>query len=169
MKPQVRKQIGVIGAGTCSSETRALAETVGKEIAKRGAVLLCGGLGGVMEAAACGAKLEGGITLGILPGVLREEANPWIDLAILSGMGHARNALIPQSSDALIAVSGEYGTLSEIALGLKMGKPVVLLESGWKIEGTESAKSPQEAVELAFRLIEEGTKIKIEKKYREEV
>ena len=136
MKPLVRKQIGVIGAGTCSSETRALAEAVGKEIAKKGAVLLCGGLGGVMEAAACGAKLEGGITLGILPGVLREEANPWIDIAILSGMGHARNALIPQSSDALIAVSGEYGTLSEIALGLKMGKPVVLLESRWKIEGT---------------------------------
>ena len=169
MKPLLRKQIGVIGTGTCSSETRALAETVGKEIAKKGAILLCGGMGGVMEAAACGAKLEGGITLGILPGALREEANPWIDIAVLSGMGHARNALISQSSDALIAVSGEYGTLSEIALGLKMGKPVVLLESRWKIEGTESAKSPLEAVELAFRLIEDGTKRKIETRYRDEV
>ncbi|AAM05895.1 TPA: TIGR00725 family protein [Methanosarcina acetivorans] len=158
MKPQVRTQIGVIGAGTCSMETRTLAEAVGREIAKKGAILLCGGLGGVMEAAAKGAKLEGGMTTGILPGILREEANPWIDVAVLSGMGHARNALIAQSSDALIAVDGEYGTLSEIAFGLKMGKPVVLLESKWKIEGTKSARSPLEAVELAFRLIEERKK-----------
>ncbi|RXA18451.1 TIGR00725 family protein [Methanosarcina sp. MSH10X1] len=149
-----RKQIGVIGAGVCSSEARSLAEMVGREVAKRGAVLLCGGLGGVMEAAAFGAKQEGGITLGILPGTLREEANPWIELAVVSGMGHARNALIAQSSDALIAVNGEYGTLSEIALGLKMGKPVVVLESGWQIKGVYRAESPEEAVELAFRLIE---------------
>ncbi|AKB36283.1 hypothetical protein MSSAC_1693 [Methanosarcina siciliae C2J] len=155
MKTPVRTQIGVIGAGTCSRETGALAEAVGREIAKKRAGLLCGGLGGVMEAAAKGAKLAGGITIGILPGTLREEANPWIDVAVLSGMGHARNALIAQSSDALIAVDGEYGTLSEIALGLKMGKPVVLLESKWRIEGTESAKNPLEAVELVFRLIEE--------------
>jgi uncharacterized protein (TIGR00725 family) len=154
VKTAVRKQIGVIGAGACGSEVSALAETVGREIAKRGAVLLCGGLGGVMEAAAYGAKQEGGITLGILPGALREEANIWIDIAVISGMGHARNALIAQSSDALIAVSGEYGTLSEIALGLKMGKPVVVLEPGWKIEGVHRTKSPEEAVELAFRLIE---------------
>ncbi|AKB78865.1 hypothetical protein MSHOH_2382 [Methanosarcina horonobensis HB-1 = JCM 15518] len=154
MKPQVRKQIGVIGAGACSSETRTLAEAVGKEIAKRGAVLVCGGLGGVMEAAACGAKLEGGTTIGILPGTCREDANPWVDTVILSGMGHARNALIAQSSDALIAVSGEYGTLSEIALGLKMGKPVFVLDCKWEIEGTQRVKSPQEAVELAFALIE---------------
>lgn len=154
VKAEARKQIGVIGAGACCSEVRALAERVGREIAKRGAVLLCGGLGGVMEAAAYGAKQEGGITLGILPGALREEANFWIDIAVVSGMGHARNALIAQSSDALIAVNGEYGTLSEIALGLKMGKPVVVVEPGWKIEGVHRVKSPEEAVELAFRLIE---------------
>ncbi len=142
VKPSVRKQIGVIGAGNCSSETRALAEAVGREIAKKGAVLLCGGLGGVMEAAACGAKLEGGTTIGILPGTCRKDANPWIDMAILSGMGHARNALIAQSSDALIAVSGEYGTLSEIALGLKMGKPVFVLDCKWEIEGIQRVKSP---------------------------
>ncbi|HII79870.1 MAG TPA: TIGR00725 family protein [Methanosarcina sp.] len=153
MKPSVRKQIGVIGAGNCSSETRALAEAVGREIAKKGAVLLCGGLGGVMEAAACGAKLEGGTTIGILPGTCREDANPWIDMAILSGMGHARNALIAQSSDALIAVSGEYGTLSEIALGLKMGKPVFVLDCKWEIEGIQRVKSPQEAVECVLVLI----------------
>ncbi|MGB9939018.1 TIGR00725 family protein [Methanosarcina sp.] len=154
MKIAARKQIGVIGAGVCGSESRAVAEAVGREVAKRGAVLLCGGLGRVMEAAAYGAKQEGGITLGILPGTLREEANLWIDIAVVSGMGHARNALIAQSSDALIAVSGEYGTLSEIALGLKMRKPVVVLEPGWKIEGVHRAKSPEEAVELVFSLIE---------------
>lgn len=153
-KSEARKQIGVIGAGACGSEVRDLAERVGREVAKRGAVLFCGGLGGVMEAAAYGAKQEGGITLGILPGTLREEVNLWIDIAVVSGMGHARNALIAQSSDALIAVSGEYGTLSEIALGLKMGKPVVMVEPGWEIEGVHRAKSPEEAVELAFRLIE---------------
>lgn len=154
VKTEARKQIGVIGAGACGSDVRALAEIVGREVAKRGAVLLCGGLGGVMEAAAYGAKQEGGITLGILPGALREEANIWIDIAVVSGMGHARNALIAQSSDVLIAVNGEYGTLSEIALGLKMGKPVVVLEPGWKVEGVHRAKSPEEAVELAFRLTE---------------
>jgi uncharacterized protein (TIGR00725 family) len=154
VKTEARKQIGVIGAGACGSEVRALAEMVGREVAKRRAILLCGGLGGVMEAAAYGAKQEGGITLGILPGVLREDANLWIDIVVVSGMGHARNALIAQSSDALIAVNGEYGTLSEIALGLKMGKPVVVLEQGWEIEGVHRAKSPEEAVELAFRLTE---------------
>lgn len=164
MKPPVRKQIGVIGAGNCSSETRSLAEAVGKEIAKKGAVLLCGGLGGVMEAAACGAKLEGGTTIGILPGTCRKDANPWIDMAILSGMGHARNALIAQSSDALIAVSGEYGTLSEIALGLKMGKPVFVLDCKWEIEGIQRVKSPQEAVERALELIKIDEKPQIGEK-----
>ena len=127
MRRTFKNQIGVIGAGACDSEIRALAEAVGREVAKRGGFLLCGGLGGVMEAAAYGAKQEGGITLGVLPGTLRNEANTWIDIAVLSGMGQARNVLIAQSSDALIAVNGEYGTLSEIALGLKMGKPVLCL------------------------------------------
>ncbi len=111
MATRIKTQVGVIGAGACSEEVEALAEAVGREIARRRAVLLCGGLGGVMEAASCGAKKEGGETLGILPGIRREDANSWIDVAILSGMGHARNALIARSSDALIAVDGEYGTL----------------------------------------------------------
>jgi hypothetical protein len=149
-----KKQIGVIGAGSCARDVKSLAELVGKEIARREAVLICGGLGGVMEAAAWGAKQEGGVTLGILPGTIREEANPWIDIAVLSGMGHARNVLIAQSSDALIAVDGEYGTLSEIALSLKMGKPVVVLESKWEIEGTHRATSPEDAVDLVCRLID---------------
>lgn len=154
MKDLPKKQIGVIGAGTCDDYVKSFAEKVGKEIAKRDAVLLCGGLGGVMEAAAYGAKQEGGTTLGILPGTSRADANPWIDITVLSGMGQARNVLIAQSSDALIAVNGEYGTLSEIALGLKIGKPVIVLESKWEIEGTHKAKSPEEAVKLAFGLIE---------------
>jgi uncharacterized protein (TIGR00725 family) len=110
-----------------------------------------------MEVAAYGAKQEEGITLGILPGILREEADPWA-ITVLSGMGNARNALIAQSSDALIAVNEEYGPLSEIALGLKMGKPVVMIESKWEIEGSYRAKSPKEAVELAFRLIGDNGK-----------
>ncbi|MCQ1534949.1 TIGR00725 family protein [Methanosarcina sp. KYL-1] len=155
MKTGPKKQVGVIGAGACGEYVKNLAEKVGREIARRGAVLICGGLGGVMEAAACGAKRGGGVTLGVLPGSRREDANPWIDVAVLSGLGHARNALIAQSADALIAVDGEYGTLSEIALGLKMGKPVIVLESRWEIEGVHRAKTPEEAVELAFRLMKE--------------
>ena len=144
------KQIGVIGAGKCDQSIAMIAEEVGREIAKCGAVLICGGLGGVMQAASCGAKQEGGTTIGILPGNSREDANPYIDIVILSAMGHARNAIIAQSCDALIAIDGEYGTLSEIALSLKMGKTVVVLESKWEIDGTMVAKNAQEAVEMAL-------------------
>ena len=144
------KQIGVIGAGNCNESIAMIAEEVGREIAKRGAVLICGGLGGVMLAAARGAKEEGSTTIGILPGSRRDDANPYIDIVILSAMGHARNAIIAQSCDALIAVNGEYGTLSEIALSLKMGKTVVVLESEWEIKGTRMAKNAKEAVEMIF-------------------
>lgn len=144
------KQIGVIGAGKCDESIAIIAEEVGRDIAKRGAVLICGGLGGVMQAAARGAKEEDGTTIGILPGSRREDANPYIDIAILSAMGHARNAIIAQSCDALIAIDGEYGTLSEIALSLKMGKTVVVLESEWEIKGTRVAKDAKEAVEMLF-------------------
>jgi hypothetical protein len=148
-----KSQIGVIGAGACDEKVSSIAEAVGREIAKRGALLVCGGLGGVMEAASCGAKEEGGTTLGILPGSSRDAANRYIDITLLTAMGHARNVLIVQSCDALIAVDGEYGTLSEIAHALKMGKPVVLLGSRWKIKGAHVAHDPAEAVEMAFGLI----------------
>ncbi|MBN1134572.1 MAG: TIGR00725 family protein [Methanosarcinaceae archaeon] len=148
-----KSQIGVIGAGACDEGLSRIAESVGKEIAKRGALLVCGGLGGVMEAAAHGAKEEGGTTLGILPGSNRNDANMYVDIAVLSAMGHARNVLIVQSCDALIAIDGEYGTLSEIAHALKMGKPVVLLESQWEIKGTHVAHDPAEAVEMVFGFI----------------
>ncbi|MGP8337114.1 MAG: TIGR00725 family protein [Methanosarcinaceae archaeon] len=149
------KQIGVIGAGKCNENIATIAENVGREIAKRGAILICGGLGGVMRSAACGAKKEGGTTIGILPGNRREDANPYIDIVILSAMGHARNAIIAQSSDALIAVNGEFGTLSEIALSLKMGKTVVVLESNWEIRGVIVAKDAKEAVEMVFGDVDE--------------
>lgn len=143
-------QIGVIGACICDAELQQIAEEVGYAIAMSGAFLICGGLGGVMEASARGAKKAGGTTIGILPGDNRSSPNPYIDIAILSNMGHARNAIIAQSCDALIAVGGEYGTLSEIALALKMGKRVITLDSKWNIEGTVKAASALEAVEMAF-------------------
>ena len=146
------KQIGVIGAGNCGERASAIAEEVGRRIAESDAILVCGGLGGVMESASRGAKMAGGTTLGILPGNRREDANPYIDIAVVSAMGHARNALIAQSCDALIAVDGEYGTLSEIALSLTMGKTVVILESKWDIEGVHRATNPEEAVDMAIRL-----------------
>jgi uncharacterized protein (TIGR00725 family) len=125
--------IGVIGGSEADAETSSLAEQVGREIARRGHVLVCGGLSGVMEAAARGARAEGGPTVGILPTSRRSDANPYIDVAIATDMGHARNAIIANTSDALIAVGGSYGTLSEICFGLKLGKPVVSLKS-WNVD-----------------------------------
>nr|WP_321497660.1 TIGR00725 family protein [uncultured Methanolobus sp.] len=148
-------QIGVIGAGSCDRELELLAEEVGAEIARNGALLICGGHGGVMEASAKGAKKESGTTVGILPDESRKSANPFIDIAIVTEMGHARNVIIARSADALIAVGGEYGTLSEIAHSLKMGKTVVTLNSKWEIEGTFRANSPKEAVRIALDSINE--------------
>ena len=141
----------MVGAGRATSEQAAGAETVGRLLASRGAVLVCGGLGGVMEAACRGAKAEGGTTVGILPGPSRADANDYVDVAIATGLGEARNALVVRAADALVAVGGEYGTLSEIALALKAGTPVVGLGT-WDIDGIEQAGSPDEAVEAALRL-----------------
>ncbi|MBC7085556.1 MAG: TIGR00725 family protein [Methanomethylovorans sp.] len=146
-------QIGVIGGGVCDNKTEMIAEEIGRELAMRGVILICGGLGGVMEACARGAKRQGGNTIGVLPGNSREEANRYIDFQIVTNMGHARNAIVVASSDALIAVGGEYGTLSEIALALKMGKPVVIIESKWVIEGAIRSSDPVEAVDLALNAI----------------
>ena len=146
-------QVGVIGAGSCDRDLEKLAEEVGAEIARNGAILLCGGHGGVMEASAKGAKKEDGTTIGILPGDSRERANPYIDIAIVTDMGHARNVIIARSADVLIAIGGEYGTLSEIAHSLKMGKTVVTLESKWDVEGTVRASDPKDAVRIALESI----------------
>jgi len=143
-------QIGIIGSRTCSNEIANIAERTGKLIASRHAILICGGREGVMEAAARGAQTAGGLTVGILPGPSKMEANPFIEVKIPTDMGHARNAIIARAADCLIAIAGEYGTLSEIALALQIGKPVVTLASKWEIEGTIAADSPEMAVETAL-------------------
>ncbi len=142
--------IGVIGAGTCSDDVLQLAEEVGREIARRGAVLVCGGLGGVMTAAAKGAKGAGGITLGILPGPSVRDANPYIDLAVATNMGQARNAIIVQTAHALVAIAGGYGTLSEMALALKIGKTVVALRPQFEIVGVQQVDTANDAIALVM-------------------
>jgi uncharacterized protein (TIGR00725 family) len=145
-----QKIIGVIGAGFAGGKTLQTAERVGRIIAKRGALLVCGGLGGVMEAAARGAKTEGGTTIGILPQQEKEAANPFIDIPVATGFGEGRNVVIVRTADALIAIGGEYGTLSEIAFALKMGKTVIGLDT-WDIKGVVKAASEEDAVEKAMR------------------
>jgi uncharacterized protein (TIGR00725 family) len=145
--------VAVVGAGRASAEQEQLAEEVGRELAQAGALVVCGGLGGVMEAACRGAKDGGGSTLGILPGLDRSAANPFVDVAVPTGLGEARNALVVRAADALVAVGGEYGTLSEIALALKTGKPVTTLGS-WEIDGVVAAGSPAEAARLALQSAE---------------
>ena len=141
--------IGVIGGSEAAPDILMLAEQVGGLIARAGGVLVCGGLGGVMEAAARGAKAEGGLTVGIVPGPSRAEANDHIDIAVATNMGHARNAIIAQTCDALIAVGGRYGTLSEIGFGLALGKKVIGLRS-WDIDpGIIPARDPDDAVQKA--------------------
>lgn len=144
------KLIGIIGGGECSKEIATLAEAVGAELARRSMVLICGGYGGVMEAACRGAKRTGGLTVGILPGTDPGEANPYVDIPIATGLGQARNLVIVTASAALIAIDGEYGTLSELGFALKLGKRVVGL-AAWEIPGVLIAKDPKEAVELALR------------------
>lgn len=152
--------IGVMGAGRCTEELRRQAHRVGQLIAERGAVLLCGGMGGVMEAACAGARQAGGLTVGIMPGMSETDSqpNPYVDLAIFTGLSEGRNWVNVCASDALIAIAGGYGTLSEIALALKIGKPVVLFRT-WKFQAEESLPEPataataEEAVELAFQAI----------------
>ena len=142
--------VAVVGAGgDAAAELLALAEAVGTELARHGAVVVTGGLGGVMEAACRGARAAGGTTLGILPGSDRAAANSFVDIAVASGMGELRNGLVVRCADAVVAVGGEYGTLSEIALALKAGKVVVGVRS-WEIEGVRAAADAREAVALAL-------------------
>ena len=147
--------IAVIGGSDIGPETTDLAREVGREVATRGAVLLCGGLGGVMAAAAQGAQEAGGVSLGILPEGDRRRANPFLTYTIATNLGHARNVLIAHSADALIAVGGSYGTISEAAIALKLGKPVIALNVTWDLAGVKRAASPAEAVALAMGAMEE--------------
>jgi uncharacterized protein (TIGR00725 family) len=154
-----RLYVAVVGSGgELSAFQRKRAEDVGRAVADAGAVLVCGGLGGVMEAACRGAQSGGGLTVGILPGFDREESNVHVDIAIPTGMGEARNALVVRAADAVIAVAGEFGTLSEIALALHAGIPVVgldtweLVREGEPVDVIVRAETPTEAVESALRL-----------------
>ncbi len=142
-------QISVIGSG---SEWEAQAEQVGRLLAERGCTVVTGGGAEVMAAAARGAKLAGGKTIGILPGESPDEASEWIDFAVATGSGHARNLAVAASGEAVIAVGGSWGTLSEIAFARRLGRPTVLLEGGVAVEGEGllRATTPEEAVELAL-------------------
>ena len=153
-----KKIVGVIGASTADSATLNKAEKVGRLIAKNGAILVCGGLGGVMEAACRGAKAIGGLTVGILPGTDPSEANPYVDIPIVTGIRCARNVIITRTAQAVIAVGGSYGTLSEIGFALAFGTPVVGLGT-WEVkrEGHPPAPivyaaTPEEAVDSALGL-----------------
>ena len=137
----------MIGSGAAHE---ANAEEVGRLLAERGATVVTGGLGEVMAAAARGAKDEGGTTIGILPGETRADANAWLDHVVVTGIGHGRNLAVVASGDAVIAVGGSYGTLAEIGFALTLGRRVVVLEPGWQVEGTQRARTPAEAVELAL-------------------
>ena len=149
-----RLQIGVIGGREVAPEILNAAEEVGRQIGRRGAVLICGGMGGVMEAACRGAKEAEGTTVGILPVLSADDGNPHLDVVIPTGMGLARNAIIINSCDGVIAVGGKYGTLSEMAFALQKGVPLVSLESWDFDKSMHSVKSPQEAIECLFRMIE---------------
>ena len=146
----------MVGSGRPDARTDAAAEVVGRDLAAGGAVVVCGGLGGVMEAACRGAKEAGGTTVGLLPGSDRADANPFVDVAVPTGLGEARNALVARAADALVAVGGEFGTLSEIALALKLGTPVVGLDTwelgkgGEPVEAIARAETPGEAARLAL-------------------
>jgi len=150
----------VIGASEAAGEILEMAREVGRLVAEREAILICGGLGGVMQAASEGAKKAGGVTIGILPFYEKKPANEYIDIVITTGMGHSRNAIIASTADACIAVGGSYGTLSEIALARKLGKPVMTLNSfeirlGGKVRGDIlSADNPRQAVARLWNVLE---------------
>ncbi|NLH78123.1 MAG: TIGR00725 family protein [Acidobacteria bacterium] len=144
-----RVRVAVIGGGRPGKPALEAAREVGRRLAEAGAVVVCGGLGGVMEAVCRGARESGGLSVGILPGASPADANPWVDLAVATGLGYTRNALVVMNADAVIAVDGEYGTLSEIAYGKIHGKTVVGLGT-WEVKGVVPAATPEEAVRLAL-------------------
>jgi uncharacterized protein (TIGR00725 family) len=145
-----RPYVAVIGPGDATSQESRAAEEIGRGLADAGAILVCGGLGGVMSAACHGASDAAGTTVGLLPGTDRTSANEWVQIAIPTGLGELRNGLVIRAADAVIAVGGAYGTLSEIALALRAGVPVIGLNT-WEIEGVERVESADEAVSRALQ------------------
>jgi uncharacterized protein (TIGR00725 family) len=146
-----RPYVAVVGPGAASPDETEAAEAVGRCLAEAGATVVCGGLGGVMAAACRGAAARGGLTVGILPGADRAAANRWVAVALPTGLGELRNGLVVRAADAVIAIGGAYGTLSEVALALKTGVPVVGLGT-WAIDGIHSVEAPDEAAARALEL-----------------
>ena len=147
--------IAVIGGSTCSGEEAELAEAVGRGLAERGVTLVCGGLGGVMEAACRGAKSARGTTIGILPGDNRHAANPYVEIPVVTGLGYARNVIVVKSAQAIIAVGGSYGTLSEIAYALQNGTPVIGLNT-WSLSQNERPDHSISRAQDAYEAIEKA-------------
>ena len=146
--------IGVIGAGDAGEKDCRIAEEVGAEIAINGYILLCGGMGGIMEAACRGAKTNGGTTIGILPGSSKRDCNQYVDYPIVTGMGHGRNIIVAGSCDAVIAIGGSFGTLSEIAFALRLNIPIIGINT-WDVSpDIRKAQTPQMAVRMAIELID---------------
>ncbi len=158
MSKNSKKFIAVIGGFPCSPEEARIAEIVGRELARKGAILICGGEGGVMEAACKGAQSEGGITIGVLPGDTRQTANPYVLVPIVTGIGSARNIIIIKSAQAVIAIGGGYGTLSEIGFALKNNIPIIGLNT-WSLSRNNQpdntiilTEDPLDAADLAIEL-----------------
>lgn len=157
--------VAVCGGGAFEETAAAAAETIGAELARRGAIVLCGGLGGVMEAVSRGVRSEGGLSVGLLPGSDRAEANAFVDVALPTGVGEIRNMLLVRASDVVIAISGEFGTLSEVAFALRLGIPVVGLDT-WELTNKRRtddpiirAQSATDAVEKGFAALEQRGKV----------
>lgn len=146
--------IGVIGSASPSPRGYALALEVGSLVARAGYTLICGGLGGVMEGASRGCRESGGTVIGLLPGAEAGSGNPYLTYALPTNLGHARNVLIAHAASGLIAVEGAYGTLSEIAVALKLGRPVVGLHTPWEVPGLKRAEHPAQALDLLLSCLE---------------
>jgi uncharacterized protein (TIGR00725 family) len=153
LKHMRKNIIGVIGGSVCSEEEYKIAEKVGQLIAKNDGILICGGMGGIMEAACKGASSVNGITIGILPSDNIKEANPYVLIPVATGMGIGRNIIIVRTANVLIAINGKYGTLSEIAFAQQMNKRVIALNPWLKVPGLDIVNTPEEAVEKAFHVL----------------
>ncbi|HDL18276.1 MAG TPA: TIGR00725 family protein [Bacteroidetes bacterium] len=149
----MKRSIGVIGGSRAGGDILQMAEKVGEGIAENGAILVCGGRSGVMEAACRGAKNRGGTTVGILPGDTRDQANRYVDIPIVTGMGVGRNVIVVRSSQVAIAIDGSYGTLSEIAYALQLGIPVIGLRTWEFTDKIQIVETPEEAVGLAVSML----------------
>lgn len=151
--------VGVVGPSAADADVLAEAEALGRGVAQRGHVVVCGGLGGVMEAAARGAASVGGVVLGLLPGVDRSDVNPHVTVSVPTGLGELRNALLVRSSDVVVSVGGSWGTLSEVALAVRTGVPVIAVR-GWRVtadgDGPLEVESVDEALTLLHGLLEPG-------------